>query len=131
MNVFRWQKPDSPTDSELRATFTQKGIRFFAWSNAPGDIYGSHSHPYDKTLAVVHGSITFTILETEERIELTAGDVFILPAGVIHTALVGSNGVTCYEGHTTPSSDGTDEQLQHGADALHIATPEKNSPNIS
>ncbi len=108
MKILRWQKPDAPTDSDLRAIFIQKGIHFFAWSNAPGDIYGSHSHPYDKILTVVRGSIVFTILETEERIELSTGDIILLPSGVIHTALVGSNGVTCYEGHTTPNSAITD-----------------------
>ncbi len=71
----------------------------YSWSNGPGDRYAAHSHSYEKVLYCVDGSIEF-ILETEERkrIELHAGDRMVLPAGTVHSAVVGPGGCTCIEG---------------------------------
>jgi quercetin dioxygenase-like cupin family protein len=68
-----------------------------SWSNGPGDVYGAHRHGYEKVLYCVAGSITF-ILEGAERLELTADDGMVLPAGTVHSAVVGSGGCTCIEG---------------------------------
>jgi quercetin dioxygenase-like cupin family protein len=48
---------------------------------------------------VVRGSITWTLPQTEETIETHAGDRIDLPRGMWHAAKVGSQGVTCLEGH--------------------------------
>jgi quercetin dioxygenase-like cupin family protein len=48
---------------------------------------------------VVRGSITFGLPARGEALELHAGDRLDLPAGVIHDALVGPEGVVCLEGH--------------------------------
>jgi quercetin dioxygenase-like cupin family protein len=71
----------------------------YSWSNGPGDRYAPHSHTYEKVLYCVDGSITF-VLEAEGamRIELEAGDRMVLPAGTIHSAVVGPAGCTCIEG---------------------------------
>jgi len=71
----------------------------YSWSNGPGDRYPAHSHSYEKVLYCVDGSIAF-ILEAEERkrIELHAGDRMVLPAGTVHSAVVGLAGCTCIEG---------------------------------
>lgn len=69
----------------------------YEWSNAPGDRYGSHSHSYTKILYCLDGSIDF-ILASGERIHLEAGDRLELPAGTVHSAVVGGRGVTCAEG---------------------------------
>ena len=70
----------------------------YSWSNAPGDRYAPHSHSYEKVLYCVEGSIAF-VLEAEGRqLDLNAGDRMVLPAGTIHSAIVGPAGCTCIEG---------------------------------
>ena len=70
----------------------------YSWSNAPGDRYGAHSHSYEKVLYCVSGSITFVLEDTGEHLELEPGGRMVLPAGTLHSALVGPRGVTCVEG---------------------------------
>ena len=70
----------------------------YSWSNAAGDRYSPHSHSYEKVLYCVDGSITFVLEATGERLELTAGDRMVLPAGTMHAAEVGPRGCTCIEG---------------------------------
>jgi uncharacterized protein YjlB len=70
----------------------------YSWSNGPGDLYAAHSHPYEKVLYCVDGSITF-VLEAEGRtLELKGGDRMALPAGTVHSAQVGPGGCSCIEG---------------------------------
>lgn len=69
----------------------------YSWSNGPGDLYGAHRHGYEKVLYCVAGSITF-IVEGGDRLELTAEDRMVLPAGTLHSAVVGPGGCTCIEG---------------------------------
>jgi len=69
----------------------------YSWSNGPGDRYAAHSHAYEKVLYCVDGSITF-VLEPGGRLELSAGDRMVLPAGTVHGAVVGPSGCTCIEG---------------------------------
>lgn len=70
----------------------------YAWSNGPGYRYAPHSHSYEKVLYCVDGSITFVLEKTGERLQLKPGDRMVLPPGTVHSAEVGSNGVTCIEG---------------------------------
>jgi quercetin dioxygenase-like cupin family protein len=70
----------------------------YSWSNGPGDRYAPHSHPYEKVLYCVDGSITFTLEADGRRIELAAGDRMILPVATVHSAVVGPAGCTCIEG---------------------------------
>ena len=70
----------------------------YSWSNGPGDRYGAHSHQYEKVLYCVDGSITFVLEAEHGKIELKAGDRMVLPAGTIHSAVVGASGCTCIEG---------------------------------
>jgi quercetin dioxygenase-like cupin family protein len=70
----------------------------YAWANGPRDRYAPHSHSYEKVLYCVQGSITF-VLESEGReLLLNAGDRMVLPAGTVHSAVVGPQGCTCIEG---------------------------------
>ena len=87
------------TSEELMARLRGEATGCYSWSNGPGDRYAAHSHSYEKVLYCVDGSIAF-ILETEERkrIELHAGDRMVLPAGTVHSAVVGPAGCTCIEG---------------------------------
>ena len=70
----------------------------YSWSNGPNDRYGAHSHPYEKVLYCVDGSITFILERVGRRLELKPGDRMVLPAGTVHSALVGPSGCTCIEG---------------------------------
>jgi len=67
------------------------------WSNGPGAIYAVHDHPYRKILYADQGSITFTAAG-QAPIEMRAGDRIDLPAGTAHGAIVGPDGVVCWEG---------------------------------
>lgn len=69
-----------------------------AWSNAPGDRYGAHSHAYTKILYCTEGSIDFILERDGRTIHLEPGDRMELPAGTVHSAVVGPRGVACIEG---------------------------------
>jgi uncharacterized protein YjlB len=75
------------------------GVEPWAWSNGPGDTYAAHQHATTKLLICAVGSITFHVGPTGTPVELRAGDGFVLPAGTLHAAVVGSGGCTCLEGH--------------------------------
>lgn len=99
LRVQRWEKPEAPTERELRALYHQEGLNPYPWSNGPGFTYVAHSHSYHKILYVVRGSITWVLPEMDLEIETRAGDRLDLPRGVVHAARVGSQGVTCLEAH--------------------------------
>ena len=71
--------------------------RCYQWSNGPGARYAVHSHPYRKILYVERGSITFTPTGGPP-IKMKPGDRLDLPAGTPHGAVVGDDGVVCWEG---------------------------------
>lgn len=76
-----------------------EGLDPYTWSNGPFDMYSAHSHGFDKVIYVVQGSITFGLPELGQSLTLNAGDRLDLPAGVVHNAKVGAEGVVCLEGH--------------------------------
>jgi mannose-6-phosphate isomerase-like protein (cupin superfamily) len=84
------------TPDELMARLRAEADGCYAWSNGPGDRYAEHTHPYEKVLYCVAGSITFTLRDRELR--LGPGDRMVLPAGTVHGAVVGPNGCSCIEG---------------------------------
>jgi quercetin dioxygenase-like cupin family protein len=69
------------------------------WSNEPGVVYEWHSHPYDKLLVCVEGSITFHTRVGDYQ--LRSGERLQLAAGTAHAATVGPDGVTCREFRTS------------------------------
>ena len=70
----------------------------YSWSNRPHDGYAPHSHSYEKVLYCVDGSITFALESEGRELVLKAGDRMVLPAGTVHSAVVGEGGCTCIEG---------------------------------
>jgi hypothetical protein len=66
-----------------------------AWSNGPGDTYGTHDHAYDKVLFCLEGSIVFHTSAGD--VSLEAGDRLDLLAGTEHAATVGPAGCACIE----------------------------------
>jgi hypothetical protein len=88
--------------SALRARLIEEGLEPGAWSNGPGDRYGSHDHAYDKVIVVAAGSIRFGL--TSGSMDLAEGDRLELVARTAHDALVGPDGVTCLEAHLPQGS---------------------------
>lgn len=99
VNLERWDEDDSPTESAIVARLRAQGLRGYPWSNGPGNVYAEHRHPYHKVIYVVRGSITFDLPATHQALELAAGDRIGLPAGTLHGATVGAEGMLCYEAH--------------------------------
>ena len=89
--------PNDGTFDEARivAQFATEPLLPHRWSNAPGDAYASHSHPYHKILYCLRGSIVFTTDRGE--LPLAPGDRLDIPPGIRHAAIVGPNGVECIE----------------------------------
>jgi quercetin dioxygenase-like cupin family protein len=86
------------TIDELMANLRKEASSCYSWSNRPHDRYAPHSHPYEKVLYCVDGSITFMLEREGRRLELAAGDRMVLTAGTVHSAVVGPAGCTCIEG---------------------------------
>lgn len=86
------------TIDELMANLRHEASSCYSWSNGPHDRYAAHNHPYEKVLYCVEGSITFMLEREGRRLELKAGDRMVLPAGTLHSAVVGPGGCTCIEG---------------------------------
>ncbi|HSM70001.1 MAG TPA: hypothetical protein VK851_00520, partial [Anaerolineales bacterium] len=97
--VTPWPDSTPPTESILRELCADEGLSPYPWSNGPHDVYSAHSHSYDKVIYVVRGSITFGLPELGQKLSMKAGDRLDLPAGVVHDAVVGAQGVTCLEAH--------------------------------
>ena len=94
-----WSDPLPPTEVSLRVLMANEGLDPYTWSNGPFEVYSAHSHGFDKVIYVVQGSITFGLPELGQSLTLNAGDRLDLPAGVVHNAKVGAEGVVCLEGH--------------------------------
>ena len=97
--VTPWTDPAVPTQSALWQLMTDEGLSPYSWSNGPFDVYSAHSHSYNKVIYVVQGSITFGLPELGKQLTLKTGDRLDLPAGVVHDAQVGAQGVVCLEAH--------------------------------
>ncbi|GAC1629602.1 MAG: hypothetical protein NVS4B11_28600 [Ktedonobacteraceae bacterium] len=103
MQIIRWQKQTLPTEQELREQMQREKLSPYTWSNNPNYSYAAHAHSYEKVLYCVQGSIRFVLPEQKdaegkaEYADLTPGDCMILPPNIMHSAVVGSQGVTCLE----------------------------------
>lgn len=104
-SVRRWENPSQPDANELTRLMQQEGLRPYSWSNGPGDHYSAHRHSYDKIIYVASGSITFTLPATGDELKLEPGDRIELPAGTLHSAVVGSQGVVCLEAQLTSTGN--------------------------
>lgn len=99
LHVQRWQGESSPPIDDLRGELEGEGLSFYSWSNGPGFHYGAHRHSFDKVILVARGSITFGLPDRGQAIDLAVGDRLELPAGMLHDAQVGPDGVACFEAH--------------------------------
>ena len=97
--VTPWTDSVPPTQATLWRLMTDEGLSPYSWSNGPHDVYSGHSHSYNKVIYVVQGSITFGLPALGQKLILKAGDRLDLPAGIVHDAVVGGQGVICLEAH--------------------------------
>jgi quercetin dioxygenase-like cupin family protein len=97
----KWNQKNPPSEDLIQQRLDAEGLTYYKWSNAPGDIYAAHTHPYHKIIYVLKGSITFGLPGLGEQVTLEAGDRLDLPPGTVHDALVGPEGVVCLEAHLT------------------------------
>jgi mannose-6-phosphate isomerase-like protein (cupin superfamily) len=88
----------------LEERLAAEGLSASRWGNGPGYIYAEHRHDYDKVLVAVDGSIVFQLREVRRNVTLAVGDRLDLPAGTLHGATVGPQGVTCLEAHLPQGS---------------------------
>jgi quercetin dioxygenase-like cupin family protein len=92
----------------------RESLGMSTWSNGPGDTYAAHSHDFDKLLLVQSGSIDFELAREGRRERVLAGDRLYLPAGTLHSAVVGPRGVTCLETHLPRGALGTEARVVEG-----------------
>lgn len=100
--VTPWPAKSPPTKAAILDAFRTEGLSPYEWSNELGYVYPDHSHTYHKVIYVLRGSIRFTLPETGEVLEMKPGDRLDLPAGTVHGAVVGPEGVVCLEAHREP-----------------------------
>ena len=95
-----------PTTNEaaLRDRLEAEGLAPSVWGNGPHDRYAAHEHGYDKVIVVTAGSIRFGLPASGGGQDLATGDRLELPAGTVHDAVVGPDGVSCLEAHLAPST---------------------------
>ena len=93
------------TDEDaLRDRLDAEGLAPTAWGNGPLDRYAAHEHGYDKVIVVAAGSIRFGLPASGGGQDLAIGDRLDLPAGTVHDAVVGPDGVSCLEAHMVPGT---------------------------
>jgi quercetin dioxygenase-like cupin family protein len=91
-------------EKEIRLRLEAEAHSCYSWSNGPGTVYATHTHPYRKILYCLQGSIHFELLPTGKQVELHPGDRLDLPPGTAHSALVGPTGVSCVEGQASATT---------------------------
>ena len=89
----------SSDEAGLAERLAREGLRPRRWANGPDAVYGEHAHPYGKVLVVASGSIAFTINRGERVVTMKRGNRLELPPRTLHSAVVGAEGVVCFEAH--------------------------------
>ena len=94
-----WEPKLPLSEETIQQLLAEENLSAYQWSNGPHDIYSAHTHPFDKVIYVLRGSITFGLPQLGKKLILQAGDRLDLPANTIHDAQVGAQGVVCLEAH--------------------------------
>ena len=97
--VILWEESEIPSEKSIGRILDEEGLSYYPWSNGPNYLYPPHVHTYHKVIYVVRGSITFILPDGDQRLTLHPGDHLELPAKIVHSAVVSSQGVTCFEVH--------------------------------
>lgn len=62
----------------------------YVWDEEPDFVYGSHAHDYETALVLVRGTILLIVNGVERN--YAVGERADIPAGVMHSAVVGPTG---------------------------------------
>ncbi|HET6889512.1 MAG TPA: cupin domain-containing protein [Pyrinomonadaceae bacterium] len=89
IRVEQWIDKDKPEGRVLRQRLIKEGYNVFEWSDAPGTVYGRHSHAEDQSHWIISGALELTV--EGETYTLRAGDRDFLPANTTHSAFVPGN----------------------------------------
>jgi len=98
--IVGWGFLDCICPEDLERVLVEEGLSPTSWTNGPHYHYTSHSHPYEKVLYCVTGSITFHTDEGDAT--LGPGDRLELESGLRHRGAVGPRGVRCVEAPRNP-----------------------------
>lgn len=99
LKVTPWTNEDPPSEEDLRQQLEAQELRVFHWTSLPDDVFAGHTHGYHKILYVIKGNIKFDFPTRHKSFTLKTGDRLDLPAGVRHSAVVGTDGARCLEAH--------------------------------
>jgi quercetin dioxygenase-like cupin family protein len=94
LRIEPWSGEGAPDGRELRRRLEAEGYGVFEWTDAPGTVYGPHSHGEDQSHWILRGALALTV-DGREYV-LNPGDRDYLPAGTTHSARVASNGPVTY-----------------------------------
>ena len=86
LRVHRWTETTEPNPTLLRQYLEREGYSVCEWSDAPGTVYGPHSHGEDQSHWIISGELQLTV--GAETYSLHAGDRDFLPANTTHAAFV-------------------------------------------
>ena len=50
ISIRPWAEGEMPTEVEIRGILDEEGLQPYRWSNAPGDVYAAHTHPFHRML---------------------------------------------------------------------------------
>ncbi len=97
VRVEYWRGGQHPTFSTITRLMQEQGMRPYMWTNSANYRHAVCSHGYDKVLYVVEGVLEFTLPDSNQRVNLRAGDRIEIPTGTRYGIIVGSSGVKCVE----------------------------------
>jgi quercetin dioxygenase-like cupin family protein len=86
LRIERWAEIGEPNAQALRQCLEREGYSVFEWSDAPGTVYGTHSHAEDQSHWIISGALELTV--DGESYTLRPGDRDFLPANTRHSAFV-------------------------------------------
>jgi quercetin dioxygenase-like cupin family protein len=71
MRIEKWSGEEQPASLALRRQLENEGYSVFEWSDAPGTVYGPHSHAEDQSHWILSGELELTV--DGETLHLTRG----------------------------------------------------------
>jgi quercetin dioxygenase-like cupin family protein len=86
LRVQKWNELGRPLPETLRQQLKDEGYDVFEWSDAPGTVYGPHSHEDDQCHWIISGTLELTV--GGESYTLWPGDRDFLAANTVHSAFV-------------------------------------------
>ena len=86
-SIERWKGLGRPEPATLSSILVSEGYSVFQWTDAPGTVYGAHSHNNDQSHWIISGTLELNV-ESAGKFLLAAGDRDFMPAGTDHSTEV-------------------------------------------